>query len=335
LQLHAQNVAAPVTRQSVDDVEAQLRQVPGIANVAATLSPPFSGRAFIDARPGFPRISYNRVEPTYFSVMDLPLVRGRLFDSSEQDVVVLSEAAARQLWNGEDPLGKMLEMPGFSSDSIDIGRSHVSGTERRRVIGIVKDSGSTVSMIAEGYMPLKDGDLPRTLLLARVQGNVAEAASAARKAASLSGLHPSTWLVETALEQSTARQRFVAQIVGSLGGAATLLAVLGIFGVIAFTVAQRTRELGVRIALGARPHHVLGALLSEYAAALLAGAIAGTALAAAVGRPLQNQIFGLQALDPIAYIVALAVFGTVSLVAVLIPARHALQIDPASALRWE
>jgi len=107
------------------------------------------------------------------------------------------------------------------------------------------------------------------------------------------------------------------------------------FGLIAFSVAQRTREIGVRIALGATPVDIVGTLVSQYSIALCAGILAGVALALGVALLMRSRFIGLETLDPLAYAGALAVFGSVAVVAVMIPARNALHIDPASALRWE
>jgi ABC-type antimicrobial peptide transport system permease subunit len=123
--------------------------------------------------------------------------------------------------------------------------------------------------------------------------------------------------------------------IGSLSAAATLLAAVGIFGLIAFAVAQRTREIGVRMALGARPSSIVGTLLAQYSVAMSVGAGAGVALAVIVGLLIRSTIIGLEPLHPLAYTTGLAVFAVVALVAVLAPARRALRIDPASALRWE
>jgi len=105
--------------------------------------------------------------------------------------------------------------------------------------------------------------------------------------------------------------------------------------VIAFTVAQRTREFGVRMALGARPRHILRALVAPYSTAISIGALSGMALAAGAARILQNRVFGMQALDSVGYLTALTVVAAAVLGAILIPARRALRIDSATALRWE
>jgi ABC-type antimicrobial peptide transport system permease subunit len=125
------------------------------------------------------------------------------------------------------------------------------------------------------------------------------------------------------------------QGVGSLSATATLLAAIGIFGLMSFSVSRRVREIGIRLAIGARPVHVVASLVAQYSIAIGAGAAAGVAMAAATGRLLQNQVFGIRALDPAAYVIALAVFSIVALAAILIPARRALRIDPAAALRSE
>jgi len=122
---------------------------------------------------------------------------------------------------------------------------------------------------------------------------------------------------------------------GSLSAIATSLAGVGIFGLIAFAVAQRTREIGVRMALGARSSDIMGTLLGQYSVAVSVGAAAGVSLAIIVGLLIRSTIIGLEPLDALSYAAGLTIFSAVALVAILIPARRALRIDPASALRWE
>jgi len=141
--------------------------------------------------------------------------------------------------------------------------------------------------------------------------------------------------MRTRAEQDAGPPPGVLLTLGSLSGTATSLAAVGIFGLIAFAVAQRTREIGVRMALGARPSDIVGNLLSQYSVAMSLGAAAGVALAIVVGLLIRSTIIGLEPLDPLAYTMGLMIFAVVAMVAILLPARRALRIDPASTLRWE
>jgi len=147
--LHSHGLAGPAARQSLHEIAARLEQVPGVTGVTSAVFIPFNGRSGLpDYRPGLPRITYNQVAPSYFDLMNLSLVRGRLYAANEQAVVVLSESTARAIWPTDDPLGKSLDVAKFSIDTIEGGGRTVKGfgaggREQRTVIGIVKDSGSS------------------------------------------------------------------------------------------------------------------------------------------------------------------------------------------------
>jgi putative ABC transport system permease protein len=185
------------------------------------------------------------------------------------------------------------------------------------------------------YMPISDARIPTASLIVHTTASPASLLKEAITAVARPGLVPFAWLVKTHLEQRTGPPPGVLLGVGPLGVTATLLSGLGIFGLIAHAVVSRTREIGVRVALGARASNVIGTLLAQYAKALIGGTAAGIALAQASALLIASRVAGLADLDLSSYSIALAEFGLVSLAAVLIPARRALRIDPAQALRWE
>jgi hypothetical protein len=268
------------------------------------------------------------------AVMNLPLVRGRLFLSNERDVVVLSESAARALWPTQDPMGQTLTTSRFSP--MGEGKTLVNGRDHRAVIGIVKDSRPNQGREAlEEYLPISDGNLSKTMLIVHVAGDPKGLMKDVRAAASLPGLVPSVWRMQSRVEQNLGPPHGVLEGIGSLGITATLLAAIGIFGLMAFAVGQRTREIGLRIALGARPWDVLETLMAQYAGAMGLGAAFGLVGAAGFAWFFASIAYGFNPADPLSYLLGLAVFGLVALAAVLIPARRALRIDPATALRWE
>lgn len=339
--LNGHGLTGPAARQALDEIATRLEQLPGVQGVTSAEFTPFSGPGgFPDYRPGLPRITYNQVAPTYFELMNLALVRGRLFSANEPAVAVISESTARTLWPTDDPVGKTLSVPKFSIEgSVAAGRAFkglIGGREQRTVIGIVKDSGKRRAVNPlEGYWPITDANVSRAAIILRTAGDPAGIIQNARSAASLPGLVPAAWLLRTWAEQEVGPPPGVLLALGSLSATATSLAAVGIFGLIAFAVAQRTREIGVRMALGARASDVLGTLLAQYSVAMSAGAAAGIFLALTVGLLIRSAIIGVDPLDPLGYATGLAIFAMVALVAILIPARRALRIDPASALRWE
>jgi predicted permease len=334
-QLKSHNLTGGAARQALDEIAARLERVSGVTGVTLSVFPPFGSLRSLDFGPNLPRMGHNEVAPSYFAVMNLPLVRGRLFLSNERDVVVLSESAARAIWPDSDPLGKTLATAKFSP--MGQGKTMINGREQRTVIGVVKDSqpNNANGEAVEVYLPVTDSNLAKTMLIVHVAGDTKGMLKDLRSAASLPGLAPSVWRMQSRAEQSAGPPPGVLAAIGSLGVTATLLAAIGIFGLMAFAVAQRTREIGLRIALGARPLDVLETLMAQYAMAMTLGAAAGLVLAVGFAGLFASIAYGFRPADPLSYLLGLGIFAVVALAAILIPARRALRIDPASALRWE
>ena len=150
-----------------------------------------------------------------------------------------------------------------------------------------------------------------------------------------STLSPSTLLLSDALDKRIADPRQVATIAAVLGVCALLLAVVGLSGMVAFTVSQRLREIGIRVALGARPAHVVRAIARQFAWPVAGGALAGSAIAALVGTVMSRELFGISQLDPLAHGGALLLFALVAALSALPSARRAMRVDPVQTLRHE
>jgi len=257
--------------------------------------------------------------------------------------VVLSESAARAIWPAEDPVGKTIAQQPFISTRSGGGRRTVDlSMDRSRpqllktVVGVVADSGlNREKHIAEAYTPLTDESLGSAALIVRTHADPSKTIKELRAAASSPGHVSEAKLLRTDVEKSEGPPPGVLTGISSLGASATLLAGFGIFGLIAFTVAQRTREIEVRMALGASPGRIVGSLVSHYAIGIGTGAAAGVALAVMVSLLIRTRFNGLDTQDPMSYFAAIIVLAAVALLAVLIPAARALRIDPASALRCE
>jgi predicted permease len=341
-QLNAHNLAGAAARLRLDEIADRIQQHPGVAGFALSDSPTFSDRPPVSGN-GLPPMDYRSVSISYFSLMNLPLRRGRLFSDGEEDVVVLSESAARAIWPNEDPIGKKIATTPLTWSRgtagrrtmellIDKARTQV----QRTVVGIVADSGlNRTTRVPEAYTPFNDENIGVAALIVRTNADPVETIKELRSAASSPSLMPEARLMRTDVEQRMGTPPGVLAGIGSLGASATLLAGFGIFGLIAFTVAQRTREIGVRMALGAGPAHIVGSLMSRYAAGMSIGAAAGVALAVIVGLLIGSRFVGLDTQDPISYLTAVILLALIALIAVLIPASRALRIDPSSALRWE
>ena len=335
--LNAHNLTGAAARLKLEEIAGRIQQHSGVAGIA------LSDSAKVPGNPGRVPLNYYNVSSSYFSLMNLPPLRGRLFSDAETDVVVLSESAARAIWPNEDPIGKTITTTRFQAFRSTAGDRKMGMLIDRSqpqvqltVLGVVPDSGMNRNTnVPEAYMPYTDENIAGALLIIRTHADPGRIIRKIRSAASSPGLIPEARLMRTDVEQSMGPPPGVLAGVGSLGITATLLAGFGIFGLMAFTVAQRTREIGVRMALGAGPRHIVGALISRYAAGMSIGAAAGVTLALIVGRVIRSQFIGLDTQNPISYITAVILLSGVALFAILIPAIRALRVDPSAALRWE
>ena len=327
------NLKGTQQRQMLDEIAARLEHLHGVDRVTSASVPPLGFLANMIHLPYLPPVYLNDVAPSYFDTMAIPLVGGRTFRAGESNAVIVSESAARAVWGTDNPIGKLW----------DLGEEDTKGRGEPRgpytVVGVVKDSGANAISdrdSVEAYVALNDSArFPETLIV-HTYGDPSALARDIR-AIDIRGLRPNAYPLRRPLDQQTKALHSLALIVGALGGTATMLAALGIFGLLAFSVTQQTREIGVRVALGARPPDILNLIARQYAVPLAAGGVAGVALAAASGRIMQNagQLPPDLHLDPAIYAIGLAIFAVVACAAALAPVLRALRINPATALRWE
>jgi len=318
-EFYLHNYTPAQARQAAQDIAARLRQLPGIDGASIATVPPIR-RSRLERSSG-QQLYLNEVDPSYFPMMRLPLLQGRIFGPGEPDAVVISESAARRLWPNGAPLG----------ESILIAQ------RIRTVTGVVKDSGANLILYpesVEAYLPITQNAVFATILV-HATSNPAQMSAVLRSAATIPGIVPSVFTFQGLIDDHLDTIRKMVRVVGSLAAIASLLALIGIFGLLAFTVAQRTREIGVRMALGARSLDVLECVLGQYALPFGIGAGAGVALAAAAAKVVRNILFGFIPFDPVSFGAGLLLFGAVALAASIVPARRALRIEPASALRYE
>jgi macrolide transport system ATP-binding/permease protein len=321
----------------------QLRQrvagLPGVTGVAQAecgpLSSDHSGDRFFVAGSSEPiGIEYNHVSPEYFSVVGIPIVRGRGFepnDWKDGSAIIVTEATARRLWPGEEPLGKTLA-PRL------VGGSH--GPDRV-VVGVARDA--QVSHLGESdtmYLYFPGGwpaDSLRSYVLVRYAGNFTEIANSVRETVRAldAGVPIEVQRIEDNLEVWRAPSRILTALSGALGALALLLALVGVYGMVSYTVSRSVREIGIRMALGAEGSEVLRLVLGQAMRPVVMGVLFGVAGCAAVSWLLTKLLFGLSARDPIAFVLVPAFLLLVALVASYLPARRALRIDPMVALRYE
>lgn len=277
----------------------------------------------------FPEMSIRRVTPSYFGVMRVALVSGRLLDDRDQTsapaVVLLNKTAADRFFPTGGAVGHQVAFWGSN----------------RTIVGILADErihGVHESTPIAAYVPLAQAPSANgaEAVLVRTSGDPAAVAGAVRHAIAevdpglaVFGVEP---LAQT-LSQSTAEQRFLALLLGLFAGLALLLAAIGIHGVLSYSVAQRAREIGVRVALGATTRSVTRLVFAQSAKLTVIGLGAGIILALVFAQSLAGLLFGIVATDVATFAVVIAVLTIVSLVATWLPARHALRVDPIVALR--
>lgn len=322
----------------------RVRELPGVldATVAAIL--PTGGRLRFGqlSHPGLDvrnrqrlDADFNAVEPRYFSTLRIPLVAGRDFTAADgagaEPVAIISEEGARRFWPGQDALGKILEL-----DASAIVRGRDSTPRALRVVGVVGDvrSRSNDAPRPQMYLPLQQQVVTSMTLAVRTDGR--RIANAIRSiVASLDPTLPilTAQTLEEAAWVGLLPQRVAASVSGALGGIGLLLAAIGVYGVTAYAVASRTREIGLRVALGAERVQVVAMILRQGMGLVALGSAIGLTLAAATARALAGTFFGFPALDSVAFLAATALVGVMGLVACVVPVWRAVRLDPAATLR--
>jgi macrolide transport system ATP-binding/permease protein len=311
----------------------RIRALPGVVEVAqaecAPLSHDFSADHFtIPGRADKVGIEYNHVSPNYFSLVGIPIVRGRGFMPTEArnpSGVIVTESTAQRLWPGEDPLGKTL-------------RGSTGGDYS--VIGVAKDAQvSHLGKLDTSYLYYRAGpeEDSRSYVLVRYATGFEDVSSGIRQAAK--SLDPDVSADVTKLEDNLetwrAPSRIVAALSGTLGALALLLASIGVYGMVSYSVSRCVREIGIRMAVGANGADIVRLVLRQAMRPVLIGALVGMALCAGVSQVLSSMLFGLSAHDPIAFICVPVFLLAVALIASCIPARRAMRVDPVIALRCE
>ena len=270
------------------------------------------------------------VTPSFFHALDVPLREGRWFtdDDTEtsQRVVIVSESLARTYWPGESAIGRRFTFPGDRAGM-------------RTVVGVVPDmqweqvAGQPQSAL---FVPFTQGEVDAMRLLVRGTGTLPLLAGHIR--AAVRSLDADTPVDEVRtlrdlVSTSVAQPRFAATLIASFAVAGLLLGAIGIYGTVTDQVSQRRRELGVRMALGARGRDVVRAVLGPTAAVVVCGAVVGLAGAALVTRLFASLLFGITPGDPLTFATAAAALVLTALLAASIPARRAANVDPLLALR--
>ena len=322
-------------------VVERIRSVAGVANATIARDRPFGGgfarSVFLEGQEPTPGgrgvlVQTNNIGLSFFDTLGIPLLRGRDFTETDSEksprVLIINEAMASRFWADQDPIGKRLKLFG--------------DPEFREVVGIVRDS--KYNSLTEPrrpflFIPLLQEYAAQVNLHVRTLSDPKSMVAALRS--EVQAIDPTLPVMNVQtlserVENSLGNERSQATLIGSSGVLALLLAAVGLYGVMSYSVAQRTREIGIRMALGAGRGNVMGLVLKQGVILVSAGVVLGLAAAIPLTRIfISSLLFGVSAVDPLTFIGTSLILLVVSLLASYIPARRATKVDPLIALRYE
>jgi predicted permease len=327
-----------------DALLSRLSALPDVRAAGATFALPLTGTSFsssfrVAGRPVAPEdepsAQLRVATRDYFAALGIPLKRGRLFTGEDRrgapQAILISESAARKFFPEGDAIGQRLRFGAHP------GETRIEG-EVVGVVGDVHEKGLHAGPIPEFYGSLEQAPVDSFAVAIRTAGDAAAISSAAREQVrSLDPSLPVTGLrtVEEIVRRSLSRERFTMLLLAAFAALSLLLSVVGLYGVMADAVGQRTREIGIRVALGASRQRVLGQILAESARLLGAGLALGLAAALAANRVLATLLFQVAPTDPATLAGVIALLSAAGLLAAWLPARRAARLDPMAALRSE
>jgi putative ABC transport system permease protein len=320
---------------------AAVAPIPGVASAAIAylgLDTPASavgGRAPADSV----MVGFATVSPGYFSTLGIPLVRGRAFSEGDMasgaPVAIVSRVVAERLWPGMDPLGRSVTVVDVSTVDPAFG-TRLSGT----VIGVVGEIKRSLDQDQSSpivYLPLGRAVVVRSELDIRTAGPPASLLPALRRA--LGAVDPDLQVSAMDLARSSllsigsGAQKFSISLLSAFSGVAMLLAILGLYGVMSFAVTCRTGEIGIRMALGARPADITHLFVGEAASLVVGGLVAGVAGGVVLGRMMRSLLYGVAPFDPVTFLTAASALAAVALLASYVASHRGAGVDPIVALR--
>ena len=339
--------------QFVKRAMPEVRAIPGVSQAGATSIIPLGGdhddevilAEGYQMKPGESLVSPLSLDvtPGYFETMGIPIVRGRSFEERDNEaaphVVIVDERLASHFWSNSDPIGRRMYLPGDPKDLMKIDEHTVFMT----VVGVAKTlryehlegTGATLGAF---YQPISQSPDNGLTFALKTQGNEESLIRGLRT--EISRLDPDLAVFDVhsmaeRIDLSLASRRTSMLLANAFGGVALFLATLGIYGVLAYLVAQRTREIGIRVALGSSRVNVLRLVLREGFSLVLIGLVLGIVGAVAMQKAIASEIYGVRPLDPLVLASVMALLAAVALAACAVPARRAMRVDPIVALRSE
>lgn len=330
-----------------DEVMKRLQVLPGVKSVAAVAPLPLSNDALIitfqiEGRPvpraDEPFADLRFASPGYFRTVGIPVLRGRDFterdDKNSTQVVIVNDAFARRYFPNEEPLGRHI-IPGLGENGKEVTREIVG------VVGNVKHRSLSADFTAEYYLPFAQSPGPTMTICLRTSGDPASLTPAARSTVFSMDRDLPLYGVKTMenyVSASVAQPRLQSMLLEAFAALALVLTAIGIYGVVAYSVAQRTHEIGIRMTLGASRHDVMGMILKAGLRLTALGVLLGAIVAVLVARGFQSfssMLFQVNPLDAVTFASVIGILAVVSLLASYIPAWRATRVDPMIALRHE
>ena len=319
--------SAAAAKNYLIQMQSQLRALPGVNAVSLVKFPPL-GHTVANSTTeiaGKKVVIYpNWVAPDFFQTMGIPMQIGRTFNPADKHVVIVSESFARQQWPGTNPLGQTLG----DAASKDV------------VIGVVGDAHINALSdddAVEQYWPAQTDDMPDMVPIVRSSGDPASIEHAAKIIATNldTSVSPEIRQLKMLYRDNIRQIENVAAIASAVGAVAVLMSAIGLMGLVGYVVTQRTKEIAIRMALGARPVAVLSALLRQFRWPLLGGLAAGTALAAFGSKLLRVALYGVSNLDPASFLAALLILAAIAALSIVLPATRTLRLNMAAILHHD
>ena len=326
-QLAQHGYSAAAAKIYLVQMQARLLAVPGVRSVSLVLLPPLGHTVSRENRSvnGHALLMYpNWVEPGFFQTMQIPILLGRTFFPGEKNAVIVSQSFARQQWPGQNPLGKPLG----------------DGKLKDKVVGVVGDAHLNALSdddAIEQYWPATPEQMPSLVVIARMAGALDTLPNTARAISENLDpkLFPEIRQIKALYRENVQQVEQVASVVTIIGLVAVALATVGVVGLASFTVWQKTREIAIRVALGARRATILKMILQQFSYPVVVGLSVGTGVAAAASKILRRALYGISNLDPIGYSGAILLLLAILLFAALLPSLRALRVNIAKALHYE